>query len=221
VPVESGHNGLYTLSFPGGEERCFAIGMPVFALLHDIAVRSLLDGYYREAVMTLASSLERFYDYFIHVASLRQGIDEGPLQQTWKKIAKQSERQLGAFLFVYLLLNRQTCDLPTPKLAELRNAVVHNGHFPTEAETFFYSFQISWWVSRLYREVLGTFRSELVQYQLMFQHPSKIKGCPVSMHSLPVGKPFMELVCLDDFDEDQFRKTITSFTGLLHSIYVS
>jgi hypothetical protein len=220
VPVESEHYGLYTVTLPDGTDHCFSIGQPSFVLLHDIGVRSLLDGYYREAVMTFASSLERFYEYFVHVASLKLGIDEGPLQQTWKKVAKQSERQLGAFLFVHLLLKRQICDLPIPKLAELRNAVVHNGHFPTEAETFSYSFQVSWCLSRLYRDALNTFRGELVQYQLMVQPPSKIKGSPISIRGLPVGRPLLALVSLDDFDEDQFRSTMSSFSEQLHSVYI-
>ena len=103
-------------------------------MLFDIAVNAIGDGYMREAVASFAASLERFYEFFIkyHIHSL--GIDESILLNTWKEVSNQSERQLGAFTFLFLAKYNKKAQTLDSNAAGFRNKVIHKGYIPTEAE---------------------------------------------------------------------------------------
>ena len=219
-PLESQNEGVFWIEEPQGIVRALLVPQPRFVLLHDLGVAAFLDGYHREAVITLAASIERFYEFYIHVASSHLGIDPGPLAETWEKTAKQSERQLGAFLFLYLAVTKQVCDLPIPMLARLRNKVVHNGYFPTQAETISYSFQVTWWISKLYTDALTVFKNEIVLYQMSLQNLSRLPAPPISIHSLPVGRPLNHFMSLSDFGEADFATECSKFHAHLNAIYV-
>jgi hypothetical protein len=47
-----------------------------FEVLFDLAANAIVDGYYREAIASFAASLERFFEFFVHVACLKQGVEE-------------------------------------------------------------------------------------------------------------------------------------------------
>ena len=105
-----------------------------FEILSEFAVCAIVDGYYREAVMSFASSLERLHEYYISIICKTLKINEIGFVESWKDIKNQSERQLGAFKFVFLLEEKiSSAGLSNNKI-EFRNKVVHKGFFPERAE---------------------------------------------------------------------------------------
>lgn len=109
-----------------------------FEVLYDLAANAILDRYYREAIISFTSALERFYEFYIRVICVKRDVEEDDFLRAWKTVAPQSERQLGAYIFVYLTENR----VPPPLLKEvhvrLRNDVVHNGKIPTKQQAVTY-----------------------------------------------------------------------------------
>ncbi len=124
-----------------GHEEVFALQQQKFEVLLEMGAMALLDGYYREAVSTFAAAYERFLEFFVRVVCEARGAGGAKFDAAWKLVAAQSERQVGAFVFLCLLEEGEAPDL-AKKMTELRNAVVHKGRFPTEAEALEYGKQV-------------------------------------------------------------------------------
>jgi len=97
-------------------------------------------GYYRESVSSFASALERFNEFCIRVITKRRGIDNAVFEKSWNLMAKQSERQLGAFISLWVTefgeIPVLLCDKKMKKedMVRFRNRVVHEGKIPTREE---------------------------------------------------------------------------------------
>ena len=107
---------------------------PKFAFLFEIALNAIVDGYYREAVATFAAALERFYEYYATIASMKNKVPEVVFNEAWKELSKQSERQLGAYLLLYLQMNEGKAPSLSSDATNMRNRVVHQGLIPTKGE---------------------------------------------------------------------------------------
>lgn len=57
---------------------------------------------------------------------------------SWRNVAAQSERQFGAFVFLYALEFGRPPKLLDQKWIELRNEVIHKGKIPTKDEALQY-----------------------------------------------------------------------------------
>ena len=124
-------------------------------LLFESGLHALKDNYYREAVTSFASSLERFYEFILHLIFLKN--DRKDFEITWKNIAAQSERQLGAFIILYKFHFHEE----TPKLEQneikFRNDVIHKGVFPNYDDTLNFANKII----LIIRKVLDKFKDSL------------------------------------------------------------
>jgi len=131
-------DGLYTGQCPKGHKLLLATQTLRYEMLFEIALNAISDGYYREAVSSFAASVERFYEFAIRVLALRAGLAPGVFSGAWKKVAAQSERQVGAFVFMYAQAFGEVpliLDAKKPlDVSELRNAVVHKGKLPSCGE---------------------------------------------------------------------------------------
>ncbi|MFQ2645985.1 hypothetical protein ACK3ZP_02675 [Aeromonas caviae] len=127
-PVNCNHGHEFVIIFSGAK----------FEVLFDIGMNAINDGYAREAVSSFTSSLERFYEFFIRYCSYKNQIDDSIYDRAWKDISNQSERQLGAYIFTYLIKYKETPVLLSNKMVSFRNSVIHKGYIPTikEAITF-------------------------------------------------------------------------------------
>jgi hypothetical protein len=127
-------DGIHKVVCDRGHKYTVELRAQKFEMLFDIAVNAIGDGYMREAVASFAASLERFYEFFIkyHIHSL--GIDESILLNTWKEVSNQSERQLGAFTFLFLAKYNEKAQTLDSNAVGFRNKVIHKGYIPTEAE---------------------------------------------------------------------------------------
>lgn len=107
-------------------------------ILFEIGAQAIEDGYYREAISSFSSSLERFYEFFIKVTCELEKIDSQEFKKSWKIISSLSERQLGAYSFRYLSYFGKAPNVLAGKAKELRNNVIHRGYIPSYNEAIDY-----------------------------------------------------------------------------------
>lgn len=120
----------FHLECPHGHRWVLIYNAPKFEILFDMGASALLDGYGREAVSSFAAAQERFHEFCIKVFLMTRNVSKEQLLNTWKLVANQSERQLGAYYFLYLL--QFNSSPPTNiKRVEFRNNVTHKGYVPT------------------------------------------------------------------------------------------
>lgn len=130
--------GVYEYICPKGHKTVYILQAQRFEVLSELAVSAILDGYYREAVANFTSSLERLFEFFIKVKLDSVGVSKEAVEEFWKKISSQSERQLGAFLFSYIDSFGESPKLLHQKQVEFRNAVIHKGKLPSRPEAIMY-----------------------------------------------------------------------------------
>lgn len=106
-----------------------------FEILFDYSINALADGYYREAVSSFTSAMERFFEFFIKVVLKASGSDFVDIDKTWKLISNQSERQLGAYIILYTQTFSESPKLlSNNKEVPFRNSVIHKGYIPKKEE---------------------------------------------------------------------------------------
>lgn len=64
--IEINDSGVYTTTCRNGHTNSAISQQHKHETLFELATFAILDGYYREAVMSFAASLERFYEFVIH-----------------------------------------------------------------------------------------------------------------------------------------------------------
>lgn len=121
-----------------GHKSVTVLQQQKFEVLFDIGANAILDGYYREAVSSFTSSLERFYEFCIKALCEKKKVESSVFSKAWKEISNQSERQLGAFIFLWTSEFRQMPELLSNKDSEFRNGVIHKGKIPTKEEALKY-----------------------------------------------------------------------------------
>lgn len=95
------------------------------------AAKAFVDGYTNEVVAVMSTALERAYEFYIRVACRAKGIPKEAVDKAWKGVASQSERQFGAFQFLYLIDHEQAFALDS-FITETRNNVIHKGRIVRE-----------------------------------------------------------------------------------------
>lgn len=140
--VEWNDEGRYESTCSLGHSFIVVVQEQKFELLFDIGAYAIIDGYYREAVSSFASSLERFYEFFVALALYQIGVSVETVSTGWKLVSAQSERQLGAFIFLYVRELKKTPILLTQKSVRLRNEVVHKGRIPSRQQAFEYGTEV-------------------------------------------------------------------------------
>jgi hypothetical protein len=132
----------YEMTCVAGHTSLMILGNQKFDILFQIAGNAIVDGYYREAVVTFTSSLERLQEFAVQCLLSNAEVPNDTAEAAQKIVARQSERQLGAFIFLWL--NRFFALPPLLLSADygFRNEVVHNGKIPTREETLNYGNKI-------------------------------------------------------------------------------
>jgi len=131
-------DGRYEVCCSRSHKSVTVLQQQKFEVLFDIGANAILDGYYREAVSSFTSSLERFYEYCINVLCKKRNIDTDVFTQIWKQVSNQSERQLGGFLFLWVSEFGQVPEMLSSNDAGFRNSVIHKGKIPTKEESLKY-----------------------------------------------------------------------------------
>ena len=103
-------------------------------MLFDIALNAIVDRYYRKSVSSFAASVERYYEFAIRVLAKNRHIAPDIFDTSWKMVAAQSERQLGAYVFLYTVSFGEVPVSLSTKMVQLRNNVIHKGALPNLPE---------------------------------------------------------------------------------------
>jgi len=158
--VQLRQDGLYEVNCLQGHKSIFCMRNPNFEMLFQSGLWALIDGYPREAVSSIAAALERFYEFYLEVIALKHSVNDSELKQAWKIASKQSERQLGAFLFLYLFENHRAVDFSAVnKTVEFRNKVIHQGNIATQDEVIKYGETVLDFIFTVLNELLSTSES--------------------------------------------------------------
>ena len=136
--VEFRDDGRYELICSSGHETTTVLQQQKFEVLFEIGAHAILDGYYREAVSSFTSSLERFYEFVIRVLLESSSGSDSLCQACWASVSNQSERQLGAFIFLWASQLGAKPTLLSRAMVEYRNDVIHKGKIPTKDEAMKY-----------------------------------------------------------------------------------
>jgi hypothetical protein len=137
--VELLEGNKYALTCLVGHEQIVLLQQQKFEMLFEVGATAILDGYYREAVTSFASSLERTYEFFSVACMIEHGLPWEVIEAYRKgRDMKLSERQLGAFIALFTLETGTPPKLLHPDLVAFRNKVVHDGRVPTRKEALSY-----------------------------------------------------------------------------------
>lgn len=133
--LEVRDDGRYETTCSEGHTTVTLLQQLTFEILFEIGANAIADGYYREAISSFQSSLERFYEFSIRVIlSEKKNLSADIVDQSLKNVSKMSERQFGAFVFLWLgRFGEMPTVLPNTS-TKLRNAVIHNGKIPSREE---------------------------------------------------------------------------------------
>lgn len=135
-------NGIYEFECPQGHRTTTVLRTPKHEVLYSIGANAYLDGYFRDAIASFASALERYYEFALRVISRHKKIDPETFIKTWGFISSQSERQYGAFITVWMMETGESyTPLSNNKITDWskkRNGVIHKGVIPTPVQSLEY-----------------------------------------------------------------------------------
>lgn len=134
-----------------------------FDLLFESALNAIKDMYYREAIASLTAAMERFFEFAIYV--MTYNINNEEKEKAWKFISNQSERQLGAFCFLFLNKFGSRPDTLNNKDTGFRNSVIHKGYFPTKTETLRYAERITILITETYKILEENLEHDMTKYK--------------------------------------------------------
>lgn len=104
--------------------------------------------------MDFAACLERFYESCIFSMWFKLFPERlADMQEPWKEMSRQSERQYGAFVALYFVVCGKCPVKPSQKMIEFRNNITHKGYFPTKEEALDYAKYVSSHIQLIYKEI--------------------------------------------------------------------
>lgn len=136
--MEFRDDGRYEIKCSFGHVTTTVLQQQKFEVLFDIGVHAILDGYYREAVTSFSSSLERFYEFALRIFLEKASKSDELFQSCRKKVGGRSERELGAFVCLWASNFNAAPELLSDAQVGFRNDVVHKGKIPTRDEAIQY-----------------------------------------------------------------------------------
>lgn len=118
---------------PKGHNTAVLLQHQKFEILLNSAANALFDGYTIEAASSFSSAHERFLEFATRVLCEKDTISSNAFGETFSQVKNFSERQIGAFLFLFLTHFGEAYKLNT-KIKELRNKYIHQGYIPKPEE---------------------------------------------------------------------------------------
>ena len=125
---------------PNGHHNRFLVQEPRYEILFELGVNAIMDGYYREAVSSIAASLERSQEHMLRLFLKETGRTDAKIGKLFKRELKYTERQAGAFAAIWVSRFGELPLTPDENTdVRLRNAAVHRGAIPSLEEVLQYS----------------------------------------------------------------------------------
>ncbi len=125
--AEMDDNGIVYLTCDRGHSTAAVHRSRKHQFLFESGCHALLDHYTNEAVSAFSAALERAYEFFLRVAYRKLGLPSSLMDESWKHVKAQSERQFGAFAFLFPAIAGESFELPQ-SIPQLRNKVIHRGY---------------------------------------------------------------------------------------------
>lgn len=125
------HSGKLTVTCANGHTVETAFSIPEFELLFDCALWDLLDANAVAAVVLFHVSFERFMEFACRFLMAWKNVSLEGIDEWWKLVARQSERQLGSFHSLWISEFKRRPPQLDQKLIKLRNELVHKGKIST------------------------------------------------------------------------------------------
>lgn len=141
LSAEMDDNGIVYVTCGKGHKTALLHTNRKHQILFESGCLALLGHYTNEAVSSFSAALERAYEFFIRVTFRKLGLSSVLLESSWKQVAAQSERQFGAFIFLYPVVTLESFKF-SPRISELRNKVIHRGYIACSDEVFEYAREI-------------------------------------------------------------------------------
>lgn len=186
TPKDISNDYFYDFTCINGHKNHFVVSNHKYELLFDSGIYALNDGYYREAVADFAASLERFYEICIRIILIectKNGTDS--FDVLWNEIARQSERQYGAFLALYTSFMGKSPEKQNENMVAFRNKVIHKGEFPSKEETIKYAKYVAERIKNIYSALDGKVNMRLTSLLIIAQTVFKDKKNHYSSTHLP------------------------------------
>lgn len=192
-------DGRHEVCCTRGHKSITVLQQQKFEILFDIGAHAIIDGYYRESISSFTSSLERFYEFCIKVICERRKVNEHLFAKSWKTVVSQSERQFGAFLFLWV---NEFGELPivlSNKEVEFRNKVIHQGKIPNKDDALKYGTAVLNIVRPLLQSLYKLCPDEIST--IIFRH---IRDCSIpSDTSISSGTSLMSISTIMSLTGDQ------------------
>ena len=174
--------GVATIECARGHKSAILVQSLKFEVLMESGANALLDGYTFEACAAFSAALERFYEFSLRVMCLARCM----LEETWGKMfaemARQSERQLGAFMVLYAAEFAEPYR-SNPKIVKFRNSVIHKGVIPEPDEAREFCADVYELIVPLYAKLSGRYKEEihkLVRQELREKQKKLGAGLPAA-----------------------------------------
>lgn len=181
-------DGNYEIYCNQGHRSITVLQQQKYEILFEIGANAIIDGYYREAVSSFMSSLERFYEFCLRVICEKRGIQANVVSAGWKEVSILSERQLGAFIFLWISEFGEVPKILSKKNTAFRNKVIHGGKIPTRAEAVDYGEEILSIIQEKITDLKATC-SEEVQNVVFHNMISSVKNNADNTHRATMHIP--------------------------------
>lgn len=191
-----------------GHKSAILLQSQKFEILLESAANALIEGYTIEAASSLSSAYERFFEFAINVFCKKYNTPKENLEETFKQVSKQSERQIGGFLFLHLLAFGENYAL-NKKIPELRNRVIHQGYIPTPDEVINFGELIYQEIHSICKLIRANLLNEMILV-IMDNLSSLTKKIPIDMpRATSTGTRFFSLSTEEN--KDNFQEALTSY----------
>lgn len=206
ITVSPSNEGVYEVTCPKGHSFRIDVLSHHFQKLFENGIHALSDQYFIESFVSFVTCYERFIEYFLNIIFLSKGTPHTVFKEGWKELAKQSERQLGAFILIHLQEFGKKAILINP---ELRNKVIHQGYLPTEQDCI----KFGNGVLNFIRPIISAMKSNRIFEDEMLRSVNNtgyFEDREITVHYMPyqlfaINRPFDQTddKSIEDFLKDQ------------------
>jgi len=168
VPIGDDERIEFTCRF--GHKSVIVLVSAKFELLTEVAMQAIVDGYYRDGVSSTAASLERFYEFVFRFLMTNSGVPQTTQDETWRKVRKQSERQLGLFLASFSHIFQHNPLTLSDADTGFRNRVIHEGYIPHRDEAVAFVQSVVDVIQGNLRTLIIRFGREPINFKLAVAH---------------------------------------------------
>jgi hypothetical protein len=214
-------DGIALMECAAGYKTAVVMPSQKFQMLLDSGASALLEGFTLEACASFAAALERFYEFSLRVAFAGRQQSGDLYNKMFSEMARQSERQLGAFMLLHAL-EFGSAYKPKDTIARFRNSVIHKGVIPTGADAHEFCSEVYETIRKLFNTVHAKYADSIgsvVREENFRRQTAVSKGTRVATSTGGNLFSILEGTESASFSEalDGFRKQRTTISEMMAS----